>query len=260
MIHLLSPAKSLDFNKEIPLDKYSVPDYLDDSEKLIKKLSKFSHKKLKDLMSISDDLARLNAERYTEWQGKKEQGPTSRQALFAFTGDVYQGLDANTLSKSSIEYAQDHLLILSGLYGALKPLDIIEPYRLEMGTKLKVGRPNNLYEFWGVKPTEIINKQLKNHQEKTIINLASNEYFKVVNSKKLDGEVISPQFKDAKNGQYKIISFFAKKARGLMSRYIIENKIAHLDELQGFDLEGYRFNAEMSTRTKPVFTREENQK
>ena len=210
-------------------------------------------------MSISDDLARLNIERYSKWEAKKEINSTSRQALFAFTGDVYQGLSAYSLSKSSIEYAQYHLLILSGLYGALRPLDIIEPYRLEMGTKLKVGRPNNLYEFWGGQPTKLINEQLKNHHEKTIINLASNEYFKVVNSKKLDGEVISPQFKDAKNGQYKIISFFAKKARGLMSRYIIENKIAHADELQGFDLEGYRFNSEMSTSAKPVFTREENQ-
>ena len=260
MIHLLSPAKSLDFNQETPLDEYSVPNYLENSEKLIKKLSKFSHKKLKSLMSISDDLARLNADRYSEWKGKREIGATSRQALFVFTGDVYQGLDAKTLSKSSIEYAQNHLLILSGLYGALRPLDIIEPYRLEMGTRLKVGRPNNLYEFWGSQPTDLINDQLKNQHEKTIINLASNEYFKVVNSKKLDGDIISPVFKDAKNGQYKIISFFAKKARGLMSRYIIDNKIANSDELQGFDLDGYRFNSEMSTRNKPVFTREENQK
>lgn len=259
MIHLLSPAKSLDFDQEVPLQNFSVPSYLDNSEKLIKKLSKFSHKKLRTLMSISDDLAQLNAERYNNWKGQKEISSTSRQALFAFTGDVYQGLDAISLTKSSIEYAQDHLLILSGLYGALKPLDIIEPYRLEMGTKLKVGRPNNLYEFWGSQPTDLINEQLKNHHEKTIVNLASNEYFKVVNSKKLDGKVISPEFKDAKNGQYKIISFFAKKARGLMSRYIIENKIAHSDELQGFDLGGYRYNSEMSSAAKPVFTREENQ-
>ena len=207
-------------------------------------------------MSISDDLAQLNSERYANWEGKKELSSTSKQALFAFTGDVYQGLDAKTLSKSSVEYAQDHLVILSGLYGALKPLDLIEPYRLEMGTKLKVGRPNNLYEFWGSQPTELINLQLKNQHEKSIINLASNEYFKVIDLKKLDGELISPVFKDAKNGNYKIISFFAKKARGLMSRYIIENKIAHADELQGFDLEGYRYNSEMSTAEKPVFTRE----
>ena len=161
MIHLLSPAKSLDFDQEVPLQNFSVPSYLDNSEKLIKKLSKFSHKKLRTLMSISDDLAQLNAERYNNWKGQKEISSTSRQALFAFTGDVYQGLDAISLTKSSIEYAQDHLLILSGLYGALKPLDIIEPYRLEMGTKLKVGRPNNLYEFWGSQPTDLINEQLR---------------------------------------------------------------------------------------------------
>ena len=211
-------------------------------------------------MSISDSLADLNVQRYQEWEGKSVISERSRQAIFAFTGDVYQGLDADTLSKTALAYAQNHLLILSGLYGALRPLDVIEPYRLEMGTDLKVGKPNNLYQFWKDKPTELINQQLKNHKEKAIINLASNEYFKVVNQKKLDGEVISPQFKDAKNGTYKIISFFAKKARGLMSRYIIENEIAHVDDLKGFDTDGYRFNQELSSDRTPVFTREENKK
>jgi len=259
MIHLLSPAKSLDFESQLPIEHHSTPEFLDNSEKLIEKLSGYSLSKVKSLMSISDSLAHLNVERYKQWEGSKEISKTSRQAIYAFTGDVYQGLDAMSLSKTSLEYAQDHLLILSGLYGALRPLDIIEPYRLEMGTKLKVGRPINLYQFWDNKPTDFINLQLKNHQDKTVINLASNEYFKVVNSKKLEGEVISPEFKDAKNGKYKIISFYAKKARGFMSRYIIENKIAHPDDLQGFDLGGYRYNSEMSATLKPVFTREENQ-
>ncbi len=260
MIHLLSPAKSLDFEKKVSLEEFTHPEFIDSSEKLIKKLSSFSHKKVKSLMSISDQLAELNLDRYKKWEGKKIISPTSRQAIFAFTGDVYLGLGALSLSDTAIEYAQSHLLILSGLYGALRPLDIMEPYRLEMGTDLKVGKPNNLYQFWKDKPTELINHQLKNHKEKVIINLASNEYFKVVNQKKLDGVVVSPQFKDAKNGNYKIISFFAKKARGLMSRYIIENEIAQVADLRGFDINGYRFNQELSSDKVPVFTREENQK
>lgn len=259
MIHLLSPAKSLDFESRLPIEKHSIPEFLDDSKKLIKKLSEFNLSELRSLMTISESLASLNLGRYKQWKAEKEISETSRQAIYAFTGDVYQGLSAMSLSKSSIDYAQEHLLILSGLYGALRPLDLIEPYRLEMGTSLKLGKSTNLYEFWNSKPTDLINLQLKKHKNKVVINLASNEYFKVVNSKNLDGEVISPEFKDEKNGKYKIISFYAKKARGLMSRYIIENKLAQADELQGFDLGGYRFNSAMSSTLKPVFTREENQ-
>lgn len=260
MIHLLSPAKSLDFDSELPMQEHSSPAFLDDSKKLINKLKKTSRKQLRELMSISEDLASLNAERYQEWEGKERLSERSRQAIYAFKGDVYQGLQAlEELSPSDVEYAQSHLLILSGLYGILKPQDVIEPYRLEMGTNLQVGRKANLYGFWGDKLNKVINESLKQHEEKVIINLASNEYFKAVNEKKLDGKVINPQFKDAKNGKYKFITFYGKKARGLMSRYLIQNRISKLEDIKGFDLEGYRYNAELSSEDQPVFTREENQ-
>lgn len=259
MIHLLSPAKSLDFNSTTPIDTFTTPEFLGDAEKLAKKMKTLSKKKVKDLMSISDALAELNVDRYSTWSGKNELSESSRQAIFAFTGDVYQGLNAGTLSKTELEYAQSHLVILSGMYGVLKPLDVMEAYRLEMGTSLKVGRADNLYKFWKTKPTDYLNQALKNHKNKALINLASNEYFKVIDKKSLDAELISPEFKDEKNGKYKIISFFAKKARGMMSRYIIENQISNPEDLKGFDYGGYRFNEEMSKTGNPVFTREENQ-
>lgn len=259
MIHILSPAKSLDFQSDLSLDDSTVPEFLPQSEQLIKKLRTFSSKKLQDLMSISENLGNLNRDRYKAWQGSNKIDNISRQAIFAFTGDVYQGLDATTLSATDIKYAQNHLRILSGLYGVLKPLDVMEAYRLEMGTKLKVGSKQSLYEFWGDKVSLNLNEALKNHEEKVLVNLASNEYFKAVDKKKLEAEIVSPQFKDAKNGQYKIIAFYAKKARGLMSRFIIENKISRVADLQAFDYGGYRYNAEMSTANKPAFSREENQ-
>lgn len=259
MIHILSPAKSLDFESELKIKTTSVPNLLKHSEKLIATLKKKSSKDLQKLMSISENLGDLNQERYQEWEGLQEISKRSRQAIFAFTGDVYQGLEVPTLSKTDLEYAQSHLCILSGLYGVLKPLDIIEPYRLEMGTSLKIGKNKSLYEFWGEQISMELNEALKNHEEKVLINLASNEYFKVVDKKKLEAEVVSPQFKDAKNGKYKIIAFYAKKARGMMSRYIIENKISRLEDLQGFDYGGYRYNADLSSAKEPVFTREENQ-
>lgn len=260
MIHLLSPAKSLDFSTSNSLKTATEPTFLADAEKLVSKLKSSSKKKIKDLMSISDALAELNVQRYQTWQGKTVLSEESRQAIFAFTGDVYQGLDATSLSEKDLNYAQEHLMILSGMYGVLRPLDIMEPYRLEMGTSLKVGRANNLYEYWKDKPTALINERLKEQKSSVVVNLASNEYFKVVNTKKLEGTLISPEFKDAKNGKYKIISFFAKKARGYMSRYLIENQISDPKDLEGFDTAGYRFNKELSKTGNPVFTREENQK
>lgn len=259
MIHLLSPAKSLDFETELPSHEFSIPTHMKEASQLVKKMKSLSKKKVKDLMSISDALTELNKNRYDSWEGKQALSETSRQAVFAFTGDVYQGLEAKSLSQDALNYAQEHLRILSGMYGILKPMDVIEPYRLEMGTSLKVGRADNLYQFWKTKPTELLNEELLKHDEKVIVNLASNEYFKVIDKSKLKGQLISPEFKDEKNGKYKIISFFAKKARGLMSRYIIDNKISKAEDLQGFDYAGYRFNAEMSKIDQPVFTREENQ-
>lgn len=259
MIHILSPAKSLDFESELKINTATVPNLLKQSEKLIATLKKKSSKDLQKLMSISENLGDLNHERNQKWEGIDQISDRSRQAIFAFTGDVYQGLEAPTLSKTDVEYAQSHLRILSGLYGVLKPLDIIEPYRLEMGTSLTIGKNRSLYEFWGEQISLELNEALKNHEEKVLVNLASNEYFKVVDKKKLEAEVVSPQFKDAKSGKYKVIAFYAKKARGMMSRYIIENKISRLEDLQGFDYGGYRYNADLSSAKEPVFTREENQ-
>ncbi|KAA3649892.1 MAG: peroxide stress protein YaaA [Bacteroidetes bacterium] len=259
MIHLLSPAKSLDYNSAISSSTVTIPENLSQAEKLIKKLKKTSSKDLKSMMSISDALVKLNKTRFDTWQGKLEISDTSRQAIFAFSGDVYVGLDAYSLNQKDLEFAQNNLRILSGLYGILRPYDIIEPYRLEMGSSLKVGRKKNLYEFWGTEIASNLKSLLATHQEKTLVNLASNEYFKVVDKKTFDLKIISPQFKDSKNGEYKIIAFFAKKARGLMSRYIIENKIESSADLLGFDYEGYRYNEKLSKENEPVFTREENQ-
>lgn len=260
MIHLLSPAKSLDFESELPIKDFSLPQNKDRSEKLISKLKTLSKKKLREMMSISEDLANLNAERYQEWEGSEALTERSRQAIFAFKGDVYQGLQAyQQLTEEDVDYAQDHLIILSGLYGILRPKDLIEPYRLEMGTQLKVGRNSNLYEFWGDQLTKSLNEQLEQQGDDIIVNLASNEYFNVLDKKKIKGKIISPEFKDAKNGKYKFISFYGKKARGLMSRYIIKNRIDNPEDLKGFDLEGYRYNSDLSKEDKPVFTREENQ-
>lgn len=259
MIHLLSPAKSLDFDSEISTSTYSEPLFMKEASTLVNKLKKRSKKQVRELMSISEALAELNTNRYQTWSGLTKPTVKSRQALLAFTGDVYQGLDAKSLTEQQLNFAQEHLLILSGMYGVLRPLDIMEPYRLEMGTSLKVGSADNLYQFWKDKPTDFINQRLKEQDSEVVVNLASNEYFKVINKKKLKATLISPEFKDAKNGKYKIISFYAKKARGYMSRYIIENRIENPSDLEGFDTAGYRFNKNLSKSGNPVFTREENQ-
>ena len=257
MIHIISPAKSLDFKSEVPFKEFTIPSKLGESEKLINKLRRTSKKGIKTMMSISDNLVELNVNRYDSWQGKNHMSESSKQALFAFSGDVYLGLDALTLTQSDVTYAQNNLRILSGLYGVLKPLDVIEPYRLEMGSALKVGRKKNLYEFWGDQLAKELNEEMKSRGESALVNLASNEYFKAVNQKLIEGEIINPQFLDEKNGKFKIISFFAKKARGLMSRYIIENRVETVEDLKGFNYSGYVYNEELSDSNKPVFTRKE---
>lgn len=257
MIHLLSPAKSLDFESKAQTQLYSKAEFQDHSVKLIKKAKTLSRKKLEKLMSISNNLAELNYNRYQEWEVVEKPGK-AKQAVMAFTGDVYRGLDINSLKEEDFKFAQDHLRILSGLYGILKPMDVILPYRLEMGTTLPVGRKKNLYDFWGSMLTEKLNAELASHKDSTIVNLASNEYFKAIKAKELDGNLISPQFKDAKNGSYKTIMTFAKLARGYMSRFIIQNKIDNAEDILAFDLNGYRYNQELSSEDQPVFTREEN--
>ncbi|RKF03150.1 hypothetical protein C8N26_2140 [Tenacibaculum lutimaris] len=249
---IISPAKSLDFENKATTDVYTQPRFLEQSEKLNKKLKTISRKKLGELMKISDDLASLNYDRNQEWQPPFTLD-NAKQAVFSFTGEVYRGIDVNSLSQDKIPALQDKLRILSGLYGLLKPLDLIQPYRLEMGTKLKVGRADNLYKFWDTTLAESLNEELTDNE--LLINLASSEYFKALPKKVLKVPMITPVFKDFKNGQYKTIMTFAKKARGLMVRYIIDNNIETLEELKGFDVDGYGFSQDMSTETELVFTR-----
>ncbi|KAF9660390.1 peroxide stress protein YaaA [Tenacibaculum sp. Mcav3-52] len=249
---IISPAKSLDFESKATTDVYTQPRFLEQSEKLNKKLRTLSRKKLSELMKISDDLASLNYDRNQDWQPPFSLD-NAKQAVFAFTGEVYRGIDASSISEDKISILQEKLRILSGLYGLLKPLDLIQPYRLEMGTKLKVGRRENLYKFWDTTLAESLNEELGDGE--LLINLASTEYFKALPKKALKVPMITPVFKDFKNGQYKTIMTFAKKARGLMVRYIIDNNVEILEELKGFDVEGYGFSEEMSTETELVFTR-----
>lgn len=253
MLVVISPAKKLSVEGKKP-DWFTAPQFIEHSEKLIKELRKYSPKKLQQLMSISDDLAQLNVERYQQWTTNHDAENT-KQALFTFTGEVYAGLNATSFKKNELEYAQQHLRILSGLYGVLKPMDAIHAYRLEMGTKLKIGKKSNLYEFWGDTIVKEINNTLKANNDKVLVNLASNEYFKAVNKKKLATPVITPVFKDFTNGQYKTVMVYAKKARGAMAAFIMKNKIKTIEELTAFDTDGYLFNEEASSPKELVFLR-----
>lgn len=254
MLVVISPAKSLDYETSFKIRKSTQPDFLDDSSALIDQLSKLSAAQISSLMSVSPAIGALNQERFTNWK-RPFDSDNARQAIFAFKGDVYLGLDAYSLTSEDMRFAQDHLRILSGLYGLLRPLDLIQPYRLEMGTSLKNAKGSSLYDFWGDKITDALNTQFADKKEAVLINLASNEYFKSVRAKHLDAEIISPVFKDYKNGQYKIISFFAKRARGLMSAYIIKNRLKHAEDILGFDCDGYHYSEKDSKPNAPVFLR-----
>ncbi len=258
MIHIISPAKSLDFETPAETSISSVYVFKKESLEIMKALKNASREKLMNLMSISENLADLNFTRNQNWEAPNAGTVNAKQALLAFTGDVYAGMNPKQFSDTDYEYAQNHLRILSGLYGLLKPMDLILPYRLEMGTSFSVKGSKNLYDFWGNKITDEINQALKGHSEKVLVNLSSTEYFKSVKTKAVDGEIITPEFKDEKNGKLKIISFYAKKARGMMSNYIIKNKISRVEDLKGFDYEGYHFNGELSKQNKLIFTRAEN--
>ena len=251
---VISPAKSLDFESALPTERYTQPAYLEEAAKLNNALARKSKKAIRELMSLSDKLAQLNKDRYQQFHTPFTPD-NARPAIYAFNGDVYLGLDVYTLPEEKLDALQDKLRILSGMYGILKPLDLIQPYRLEMGTSLKVGRRNNLYAFWDDKPTRQLNEEIEDNE--LFINLASNEYFKVIKSATLKAPVITPQFKDYKNGQLKMISFFAKKARGMMARYILDHDITTLDGLKSFDYEGYGYSDEHSNETQGelVFTR-----
>jgi cytoplasmic iron level regulating protein YaaA (DUF328/UPF0246 family) len=255
MLILVSPAKTLDYESELDVKDFSVAPLLSDSELLIKELQQKNPDDLSSLMGLSEKLSLLNFDRNMNWRRPTKPSDSARQAIFAFKGDVYQGLDASSLSKSEIKYANKNLCILSGLYGLLKPLDLMYPYRLEMGTKMKNQRGNNLYEFWGSKVTELVNDLAMDNRSKAIVNLASVEYFSVLKTDQINLPIINPVFKDYKNGQYKIVSFFAKKARGLMSRFIIQNKIKKSEDLMDFNLDGYRYSKKESKENSPVFLR-----
>ncbi|WP_319420202.1 peroxide stress protein YaaA [Pleurocapsa sp. FMAR1] len=259
MLILISPAKTLDFETPASVEYFSQPYFLADTEVLVEQLRQLSAPEISSLMKISDKLGELNASRYQTWQPSFDH-TTAKQALLAFQGDVYQGMAVDNFNQQDFDFAQEHLRILSGLYGLLKPLDLIQPYRLEMGTKLTHSKlkdlsVNTLYEFWQDKLTLAINQQLEQLNLKTVINLASDEYFKAVKPKLLKGDIITPVFKDWKQGKYKIISFYAKKARGMMAAYIIKNKLQNTQDLKNFSEAGYGYNDELSDRQNLVFTR-----
>ena len=255
MLIVISPAKSLDFTTPTVTSEYTMPEFLEQSEKLIGKLKKMSPRQLSKLMNISQELGELNFQRYQNWS-LPFNPDNAKQAVLAFNGDVYQGLQAASLPEEKLELAQKHLRILSGLYGVLKPLDLIQPYRLEMGTKLKYYKSDDLYSFWNPLLTKKINEAITGAGSDILVNLASNEYFKSIDKKRLKAKIVTPEFKDRKNGEYKMISFFAKKARGLMTRFILENNIDDTENLQAFDSEGYVFNPNLSKPGNPVFTRD----
>ena len=249
---VISPAKSLDFTSNLPTKNYTNAQFLNQAEKINKVLKKKSPKQLSKLMSISDKLGDLNWQRNQDWV-LPFTPENSRQAVYAFKGTVYEGLDAYSIPMDKLNQLQNKLRILSGQYGILKPLDLMQAYRLEMGTKLKISRKDNLYQFWGESITQTLNNELKENE--VFVNLASNEYFKAVKPKLLKVPVITPIFKDYKNGNLKMISFYAKKARGLMVRYIIDNDIENVEDLKGFDYDNYAFDSNLSSNNQLVFTR-----
>ncbi|MCJ8314575.1 MAG: peroxide stress protein YaaA [Saccharospirillaceae bacterium] len=260
MLVVISPAKSLDYTTDIPVTQFSLPQFQEQTFRLAKQAKKLAPNDIATMMKLSENLSMLNYERFQHFEQSFTKD-NARQAAYAFNGDVYTGLDFYSLDEEQVLYAQRHLIMLSGLYGVLRPLDLMQPYRLEMGTKFKTGTgkdiKENLYQFWGTTLSDYLNKEIASQQDDTqyLINLASTEYFKSVPKKEMQFPIIEPVFKDYKNGQYKIISFYAKKARGLMARFIIENKIRTPKQLQKFDVDGYQFSPELSKQDKPVFLR-----
>ena len=256
MLIVVSPAKNLDYETAPVTEKHTQPQLLLHCGELIDVCKALTPADLSSLMGISDKLAGLNVARFNSWSTPFTRD-NAKQAILAFNGDVYTGLDATTFSDEDFDYAQDNMRILSGLYGLLKPLDLMQPYRLEMGTRLANPRGANLYQFWGDIITDKLNETLLNQTDPILLNLASTEYFKSVKKKGLKAKIITPAFKDKKNGQYKMISFFAKKARGMMARYIVQNKVTTMDALLQFDHGGYQYNENLSKPDNPVFTRDE---
>ncbi|HRW62167.1 MAG TPA: peroxide stress protein YaaA [Bacteroidales bacterium] len=254
MITIISPAKTLDFTTQSQIKEYSQPQFLDKAEILIRELRKLKPKDIIKLMSVNEEIANLNFERFLSWKLPFNE-KNAKQALLAFKGQVFIGLEAQSLSQDDLLFSQNHLRILSGLYGVLRPLDLIQAYRLEMGIKLKNPAGKNLYEFWGNKITENINKELLAQKNKVLINLASNEYYKVINPKMIQGNIITPVFKELKGNEFKVVTIYAKTARGYMSRFIIQNRIENPEDIKAFDTGGYLYNRDLSNNKEWVFTR-----
>ena len=256
MLTVLSPAKTRDDETAPITQSATLPRFMDQSALLVEDARGLNPDDIRALMGVSEQIAHLNHERFMNWQSESTSD-NAKQAVLAFKGDVYTGLQAETLSEDDLDFAQTRLRILSGLYGLLRPLDLMQPYRLEMGLKFTNQRGRNLYEFWGEQLTDTLNADLVSAKTEVLINLASNEYFKAVKPKLLNADIITPQFKDLKNGQYKMISFFAKKARGLMARYIIDNRITEPEALKSFSEAGYYYSDEQSRGDQWVFLRDE---
>ena len=258
MLAIISPAKTLDFESTVRNLPVSQPRLTDYSEQLIEICRKLSPQDIASLMSISDKLAGLNAARFAEWT-KTHNEKNARAAIFAFKGDVYTGLDVNSLSDEDISFAQTHLRMLSGLYGLLQPLDLMQPYRLEMGTKLTTPKGKDLYAFWGNTITQAVQQAIDAQGDDVLVNLASEEYYKSIKPSRLDAQIVKPVFLDYKNGKYKTVSFYAKKARGLMCRYMIQNRLTQVEQLKDFDLNGYWFDKTASTEKEFVFKRDHDE-
>jgi hypothetical protein len=256
MLILISPAKTLDFEQDTSHFRHTDTRFDQRSEKLVEGLRLLNAEDIAKLMSVSETISQLNFERFQNWQSPRLDS-SSKQAIFAFRGDVYTGLSADSLSSSGLEVAQTKLRILSGLYGLVRPLDNILPYRLEMGTKFPVDEHHNLYQFWGSDITEQLNNDLLETQNDVVINLASNEYFKAVKPKLVKAMIVTPVFKDTKNGKEKVISFYAKKARGMMARWLIDNPDFTLEDLRSYDLDGYMYSLDQSSTEAPTFVRAE---
>ena len=254
MIAVISPAKKLNFNADSPIKAFTQCDFLDESKKLVDKAKDYTFDDIMKLMSVSENIANLTVQRFQDWNLPFDE-QNAKQAALAFNGDTYTGLDAETFSQDDFNYSQDHLRILSGLYGLLRPLDLIQPYRLEMGTTMNNSKGKNLYEFWGTKISEQLNRDVNNHKSKYIVNCASDEYFKVIDLPTLNVPVIKPIFNDVKNGIPKVISFFAKRARGMMSKFIIKNRVQSIDDLHGFNDNGYKFQPAQSENHELLYIR-----
>jgi len=254
MIVLMNSSKTMDFDTTAGKLKHSVPQFLKESQLLVKELRRLSESEFSKLLKISEKLTKLNIERYAKWQIKAE-GSTSKQALLAFRGDIYSGMEVDVYKAEDFEFAQNHVRILSGLYGILRPLDLIQPYRLEMATKLATARGKDLVQFWGTKINDSINKLLKREKSGVLINLCSLEYFNSIKPASLDATVVTPVFKEYRDGSYRFITLYAKKARGMMCNYIIQNRLERLEDLKSFDSEGYQYNKKISSDREWVFTR-----